>query len=73
MTYDHWKIIAIVALILLALESIFIVVIYAIGIEAVVEEEACMMECYNMGADSYYYDYYTGYCTCYDEDVYIRV
>jgi hypothetical protein len=63
-----WKTIAIILIIAVIIESIFIVYIIWVSYDYAVNEARCSATCVDKGYMAYNYDFYTKYCYCFDRD-----
>lgn len=66
---NTWKVVAIIAIVLLIFETALIVYFYTIGNEMIENEESCaMITCAGGNYDSYQYDIYSKMCYCFDDN-----
>lgn len=64
---NKWKTVAIVFIVLFALETSFIVWAFNLGVESENKELECANEiCFNKNSSSYMFDSYTDTCQCFD-------
>jgi len=63
---NPWRVIAIVFIVLFALETISVICLYAIGSQALSNETECSVNvCGELNATSFYYDDFEQVCYCY--------
>lgn len=63
-----WKTIAITLMIVVVIESAYLIYIYWTGYDYVISESKCYATCTDEGYVAYNYDFYTKYCYCFDKD-----
>ena len=64
----NWKTIAIVLAIVVILETLYLIYIYWAGYEYTINKEKCAAACAMKNYISFYYEYYTRFCYCYDKE-----
>ena len=65
MEQSTWKLIAVIAILLLTIETIALIMIYKRGNSIIENENKCFDECYNItNAISWYYDWENNRCYC---------
>ncbi len=68
---DGWKVTAIVFIILLILETLFLIYAYNLGTEDVEKENECIINVCSE-YDAYYYDGLTNICECYIDNELVK-
>lgn len=63
-----WKTIAIMLMIVVILESIYLVYLHIAGYQYIESEAKCSATCVEMDYVAYQYDTTTKYCYCFDQD-----
>jgi len=63
---NGWKIAAIILIVVVALETLLMGYFIVLGTSAIENENDCISECFDYGAESYLYNEYDEMCYCYD-------